>query len=137
MPAAGERIKKKFGEKLCHSISRKLVTDTLNVFPPAEKVSSSPISKFIDAAISRSIETSAIFFEALLEVPLNITSSIPEPRILFADVSPITHLKDSTILDFPHPLGPTIPVRPSSIRKFVLSAKDLNPFNWIFLNSMH
>ena len=86
---------------------------------------------------STSIETSAIFFEALLEVPLKITSSIPDPRMLFADVSPITHLKDSTILDFPHPLGPTIPVRPSSIRKLVLSAKDLNPFNWIFLNSMH
>jgi len=35
------------------------------------------------------------------------------------------------------PIGPTIPVRPSSIKKFVLSANDLNPFNWIFLNSMH
>ena len=65
-----------------------------------------------------------------------ITSSIPDPRILLADVSPITHLKDSTIFDFPHPLGPTIPVSPSSIKKFVLSAKDLNPFNWIFLNSI-
>ena len=81
-------------------------------------------------------ETSAIFFDALLDVPENITSSIPDPRILFAEVSPITHLRDSTILDFPHPFGPTIPVRPSSIRKLVFSAKDLNPFNWIFLNSM-
>ena len=59
LPAAGERIKKKFGEKLCHSISLKLDTVTLNVFPPAEKVSSSPILRFIDSAISRSIETSA------------------------------------------------------------------------------
>ena len=50
---------------------------------------------------------------------------------------PITHLKDSTMFDFPQPLGPTIPVRPSSIKKFVFSANDLNPFNWIFLNSMH
>ena len=46
-------------------------------------------------------------------------------------------LKDSTMFDFPQPFGPTIPVRPSSIKKFVFSANDLNPFNWIFLNSMH
>ncbi len=83
------------------------------------------------------IETSAIFFEALFDVPLKITSSIPEPRILFAEVSPITHLKDSTMFDFPQPLGPTIPVSPSSIKKLVFSANDLNPFNWIFLNSMN
>ena len=86
---------------------------------------------------STSIETSAIFFDALLDVPEKITSSIPEPLILFAEVSPITHLKDSTMFDFPQPFGPTIPVRPSSIKKFVFSANDLNPFNWIFLNSMH
>ena len=60
-----------------------------------------------------------------------------DAQMFFADVSPITHLKDSTILDFPQPFGPTIPVKPSSIKKLVLSAKDLNPFNWIFLNSMH
>ena len=57
--------------------------------------------------------TSAKFFEGLLDVPENITSSIPDPLILFADVSPMHHLKDSTILDFPQPFGPTIPVRPS------------------------
>ena len=56
--------------------------------------------------------------------------------MLFADVSPMHHLRDSTILDFPQPLGPTIPVRPSSITKVVFSANDLNPFNWIFLNSI-
>ena len=77
-----------------------------------------------------------MFLDALLDVPENITSSIPDPRILFADVSPMTHFKDSTMFDFPHPLGPTIPVKPFSIKKLVLSAKDLNPFNWIFLNSI-
>ena len=77
-----------------------------------------------------------MFLEDLFDVPLKITSSIPEPRILLAEVSPITHLKDSTILDFPQPFGPTMPVKPCSIRKFVFSANDLNPFNWIFLNSM-
>ena len=79
----------------------------------------------------------AIFFDGLFEVPENITSSIPEPLILFADVSPIHHRNDSTIFDLPQPFGPTIPVKPSSIRKFVFSAKDLNPFSWIFLNSIH
>jgi hypothetical protein len=78
-----------------------------------------------------------MFLDALLDVPEKITSSIPDPRMLFAEVSPITHLNDSTMFDLPQPLGPTIPVRPSSIKKFVLSANDLNPFNWIFLNSMH
>ena len=56
--------------------------------------------------------------------------------MLFADVSPITHLKDSTIFDFPQPFGPTMPVKPFSIKKLVLSANDLNPLSWIFLNSM-
>ena len=53
-----------------------------------------------------------MFLEDLLDVPLKMTSSIPEPRILLAEVSPITHLKDSTILDLPQPLGPTMPVKP-------------------------
>ena len=43
--------------------------------------------------LTKLIETSAIFFEGLLEVPEKITSSIPDPRILFAEVSPIHHLK--------------------------------------------
>ena len=63
------------------------------------------------------------------------TSNKPSKNI--AEVSPITHLKDSTIFDFPQPLGPTIPVKPSSIKKSVFSAKDLNPLSWIFLNSIH
>ena len=58
------------------------------------------------------METSAIFFEGRFDVPEKIISSIPEPLILFAEVSPMHHLKASTILDFPHPLGPTIPVKP-------------------------
>ena len=70
-------------------------------------------------------------------MPENITSSIPEPLILLADVSPITHLNDSTIFDLPQPFGPTIPVNPSSIKKLVLSANDLNPLSWIFLNSIN
>ena len=64
------------------------------------------------------------------------TSSIPDPLILFAEVSPIHHLRDSTMFDLPQPFGPTIPVRPFSIKKLVFSAKDLKPFNWIFLNSI-
>ena len=81
--------------------------------------------------------TSEIFLEGLLEVPEKITSSIPEPLMLFAEFSPIHHLKDSTMLDFPHPLGPTIPVKPSSIKKVVLSENDLNPVISSFLNFIY
>ena len=62
-------------------------------------------------------------------MPEKITSSIPEPRMLFAEVSPIHHLKDSTIFDLPQPLGPTIPVKPFSIKKVVFSINDLKPVN--------
>jgi len=34
------------------------------------------------------------------------------------------HLKASTIFDLPQPLGPTIPVKPSSIKRVVFSEKD-------------
>ena len=87
--------------------------------------------------LNKFIDTSAIFLDGLLEVPEKITSSIPDPLILLADVSPMHHLNDSTIFDFPQPFGPTIPVKPFSIRKFVFSANDLNPKSWIFLNSIH
>ena len=66
-----------------------------------------------------------------------MTSSIPEPLILFAEFSPIHHLRDSTMLDLPHPLGPTIPVRPSSIKKVVFSEKDLKPVMSSFLNFIY
>ena len=75
-----------------------------------------------------------MFLEGLLEVPEKITSSIPEPLMLFAEFSPMHHLKDSTMLDFPHPLGPTIPVKPSSIKKVVLSENDLKVTDEITIN---
>ena len=84
--------------------------------------------------LSNVIETSAMFFEDRFAVPENITSSIPVPRILFAEVSPMHHLKASIILDFPQPLGPTIPVRPFSIKKTFFSTNDLNPVNSSFVN---
>jgi hypothetical protein len=68
-------------------------------------------------------------------VPEKITSSIPEPLILFAEFSPIHHLKDSTIFDLPQPLGPTIPVSPFSIKNVVFSEKDLKPVISSCLNS--
>ena len=61
------------------------------------------------------METSQIFLDGKSDVPLNITSSMPKPLKLFADVSPIHHLNASTTFDFPHPFGPTIPVNPLSI----------------------
>ena len=80
---------------------------------------------------------SAIFLDALLAVPENITSSIPDPRILFAEFSPMHHLIDSTILDFPQPLGPTIPVKPFSMAIEVLSTNDLNPVKSSLLNIIY
>jgi hypothetical protein len=40
--------------------------------------------------------------------------------MLFDEFSPITQRIASTRLDLPQPLGPTMPVRPGSIRKSVL-----------------
>ena len=71
--------------------------------------------------------TSAKFHEGLLSVPLNMRSSISFPRNCFADTSPRPKRIASTILDFPQPFGPTIPVRPDLISNSVGSTKDLKP----------
>ena len=55
------------------------------------------------------------------------TESSSLPLICLGDNSPITNLKASTRLDFPHPFGPTIPVRPFSIWISVGSTNDLKP----------
>ena len=72
-------------------------------------------------------------------MPLKITSSIELDLRLFEDDSPITHLIASKILDFPHPLGPMIPVTPSSINNSVGCANDLNPdiFNLFTVNNFN
>ena len=62
---------------------------------------------------------------------------MPLPLMLFAEFSPIHHLKDSTILDFPQPLGPTIPVNPSSNKNDVLSENDLKPVIFSCLNFIY
>ena len=72
-------------------------------------------------------DTSAKFLAGLSLVPEKIISSIPSPRICLAEFSPIAHFMASTIFDFPHPLGPTIPVKPFSIGISVVSKNDLNP----------
>ena len=60
--------------------------------------------------------------------PLKIKSSrLSERRVLIL-CSPMTHRMASTIFDFPHPFGPTIPVIWLSRLMTVLSAKLLNPF---------
>ena len=66
-------------------------------------------------------------------VPLKMTSSISPPRICLAEDSPMTQRNASTRLDLPHPLGPTTPVRPGSIRSSVPSTKDLKPESRSFL----
>ena len=71
--------------------------------------------------------TSAMLRAGRWPEPAKMTSSISDPRICLAEVSPITHFSASTRFDLPQPLGPTIPVMPGSIVSSVGSTKDLNP----------
>ena len=59
--------------------------------------------------------------------PLKMTSSMPRPRRFLALCSPITQRMASTMLDLPQPLGPTMPVTPSSNVKTLPSMNDLKP----------
>jgi hypothetical protein len=54
------------------------------------------------------------------------------PLNALPDFSPNAHRTASTMLDLPHPLGPTIAVMPLSRVMMVSSAKDLNPTKRIF-----
>src|ERR1700736_6532001 len=56
-----------------------------------------------------------------------MTSSMVRPRMSFAWVSPSTHLKASTMLLLPDPLGPTMATMPPSNRISVRRAKVLKP----------
>src|SRR3984957_18430801 len=61
-------------------------------------------------------------------VPAKITSSILDPRRLFADCSPSTQLIASLRLDFPQPLGPTTAAIPEPANFIsVRSKNDLKP----------
>ena len=60
-------------------------------------------------------------------MPANIKSSISLPRNCLAETSPNPNLIASTIFDLPHPLGPTIPVKPDLISISVGSTNDLKP----------
>ena len=71
-----------------------------------------------------------------LPEPLKMTSSIASPRRLLADCSPSTHLKPSTTLLLPQPLGPTMPVMGESKTNSVRSAKLLNPCRISFFRRM-
>ena len=72
-------------------------------------------------------ETSAIPRAFFLAVPLKITLLIADERNKEGRCSPRTQRNASTILDFPHPFGPTIDVIPLSKPTLVLWAKLLNP----------
>src|SRR5437588_12006259 len=60
-----------------------------------------------------------------------MTASMVLPRRSRACVSPSTHLKASTMLLLPEPLGPTIPTMPPSKRISVRRAKVLKPLRWM------
>ena len=79
--------------------------------------------------------TSAKFFGGRDPAPAKITSSIPPLLMELGLFSPITHLKASNKLDFPQPLGPTMPVRPGRISISTGSTKLLNPRSRNFENS--
>src|SRR6185312_14307875 len=68
-----------------------------------------------------------MFREGRPAVPAKITSSISPPRRPRALLSPMAQRRASTILDLPHPFGPTIPVKPGRMSTPVGSAKLLNP----------
>ena len=72
--------------------------------------------------LSKNNSTEAFETGFLEEDPLNTTSVIESLLKFFAELSPKTHRTASITFDLPQPLGPTIPVKPSSIKKIVLSA---------------
>ena len=65
--------------------------------------------------------------------PLKITSAMESPRRCLAELSPRTQRTASMTLDFPQPLGPTIPIRLLGKWIVVGSTKDLNPASLILL----
>src|SRR5687768_12100688 len=82
------------------------------------------------AARSTSSETSAKSRAGRIAVPAKMTSSMPAPRIDLGEDSPITQRIASSTLDLPQPLGPTTPVRPSSVRNSAGSTKLLKPVSF-------
>ncbi len=79
--------------------------------------------------------TSAIPVGLRSRVPAKMTSSMRTPRNVFADCSPSTQAMASEILDFPHPLGPTMAAMPSPGNlSSVRSQNDLKPRIWTFLS---
>src|SRR5262245_20457404 len=73
-------------------------------------------------------------------VPEKMTSSIREPRRVFADCSPSTQEIASAMLDLPQPLGPMIAATPSPWNfSSVRSQNDLNPRIWsrFSLSNLH
>jgi hypothetical protein len=79
--------------------------------------------------LSKVSVTSAMPIGGRFSEPAKMTSSMPLPRSLRADCSPITHLMASTTFDFPQPFGPTTQVMPASKLKTVRSTKDLKPWS--------
>src|SRR5689334_18592671 len=88
----------------------------------------------VRSRFSRCRITSATLRAGRSDVPLKITSSMPPPRIWRAELSPMHQRRPSSRLDFPQPLGPTMPVKPFWISNSVASTKDLKPARRSFVN---
>ena len=68
--------------------------------------------------------------------PLKITSVMDSPRRCFAELSPITQVTASIMLDLPQPFGPTMPTRLPGMIRFVGSTNDLKPESFILHKRM-
>ena len=106
----------------CHTKFDKLHLFTAEQIREWKKTRRNEVERFFSRKFTSFDELGEVVIPILLE-----NKSILEPRILFEDISPRTHLIASEMFDFPLPLGPTITVAPDSNRSLVLSGKDLNP----------
>ncbi len=82
-------------------------------------ISGSPLSKVS--------VTSAMPCGPRCSEPLKMTSDMARPRRCLALCSPIAQRMESTMLDLPQPLGPTMPTTSESKWMTVRSTNDLKP----------
>src|SRR3990167_7781260 len=69
--------------------------------------------------------------------PLKITSVSDSPRKYLGELSPMTQVTASIMLDLPQPLGPTMATSLLGKEMVVGSTKDLNPEILIFESCIH
>src|SRR4029079_10845987 len=81
----------------------------------------------VPSALSNKSSTEACPTGFLAVEPLKITSVRASPRKYLGELSPITHVTASIILDFPQPFGPTTAIKLLGNGMVVGSTNDLKP----------